>query len=1291
MTRKLISLAISMLLLISCFAMPIGVSATTEETGAFSFSQDFTDVNLSEATTDLAAVSEAIGLTVTTEKGQAKTAYSFQTTDGKLSVALNDTTARRIRIDYEFPHSIKTGVLEAEMTFKLSEGKVAWNLLQMVNGDTVTNTSAVSGSSGLQVPTNHSGAAASTKAISYHYSVDSAYKFHVVYSRPTEDDDWFERRYLVDASGHEQLIHHHVYPKETFDEFSTFRFTDPYISATGNSCVIDDLSVSYKTADTLNTQMSYSQDFSNVALSGVTSYAAFEEATGLKISENSYNSASGYISQGDYTFTNDNGKLKLEHDGIDRVQQARFHMHYDLVKPVYTGKITSELSLKETTSVYPFIHLFGIYNKNDETAFLGVSRGVSAANRWGDTVSTFSTAQNVPVLGSDGYFHLQATISRLSEDDNWDAILYDVSSPDQPKIVFSRVFSKDTFPYIQSVNLAGWQYNSGLNVVKTDYLDNFAVEYTSADELKENYTQDFTAVADGTYDTDAAVSAATGLNIIYEGRTVTAETAGNLTLNIAPSGGGGRVRIFHDLTAPITKGYLEASMTLKYGAFGGRVDFFTALDSTIAAANATTGSIGYNGSWMDSAGAEGTKIANPKAVDGAYKLRAVYTRTSTASDWLLNIYDDAYAKPVLVYTKTIAAADLSKISRLQLFTNYATSNQVVTFDDISIKSSYDLDLRTHYSQNFNELDDVTLTATDALTSYSATGGFPVEIGDNGTRAYNTAGISGGKFVVGYQSDYADSNAVIKSYVHLPIPVYEGVVSASMKLKPISITSGGTIHLFAFLNNDGQSVGTVQTDTADIYQLKTYDSPAVTKQPILNEDTGMFHLRAVISRSDSESDWTLHFIDESGLAPAILYTQTIAAADLTKIDNFRFFQSYAKALEFEVDDAEYTVSPYYKDVIRVNADFNSLEDGALTAEANQSFYDKTGLSIEKESTYNMGTVTVADGALAFDNYRETGMKITNVVYNLPVDVSEGTITASYKVSSMTAEDANQYIRFFTMEDATGLHSGIPVQYAGLTNGWQKGADVTVEGETETVTYATGKLANSPQADEAGNYLLRAVISRLSAEDAWEMSIYDDSQETPVLVATRTVDFGNIRKLTLINFCTGSAGTNPHLTLDDVAVTYAGLNDPADSLVEDDGEADDGGAEDEVIEESTIEIDNSLIWFTTENSDIVETVDDLAGLTDVIAVITAYNTESNGQKFTAIIAAYDEDGRLLSVNDEIITPSTEEAEYEIALEWTGEAANIKIFFVNKITNVRPISEVYDMSLIGGDSSTGFPDSI
>ncbi len=225
MKKKLCAL-ICTIAVLSSMCVPIASAD-----GGFSFTQSFDDVVLEDGTTDLGAVSEAIGLDVTVSNSffpnEVDGRFAFtKTEDGKLKiVGTNIKIGTGLTIAKDLEEPVKIGIITMDMSLSeiKEDGDGQWRAARLYDSENSKWTQRTDLTTG-----THS------------------YKFHVVYSRTAEDEPWKEERTIttISATGTESTTTTtKEYTAADFDVCTSVLPITSYLYNGNASIVLDDIHI----------------------------------------------------------------------------------------------------------------------------------------------------------------------------------------------------------------------------------------------------------------------------------------------------------------------------------------------------------------------------------------------------------------------------------------------------------------------------------------------------------------------------------------------------------------------------------------------------------------------------------------------------------------------------------------------------------------------------------------------------------------------------------------------------------------------------------------------------------------------------------------------------------------------------------------------------------------------------------------------------------------------------------------------------------------------------------------
>jgi len=609
----------------------------------------------------------------------------------------------------------------------------------------------------------------------------------------------------------------------------------------------------------------------------------------------------------------------------------------------------------------------------------------------------------------------------------------------------------------------------------------------SASAVTSTWTPDFTFTEDFNNITDVADSGLTfsgdGAVSIEEGKlkTVSTTTDGTKTITVK-----------YDLPNAITTGTLEASFRMTTNGISMGAHHFLVQrngDTERKILEACGNWIFYPGTDETPAGVrtENSKPEPTLHADGTYHLRTVAWRDNVNSNWIVTLYDDANALPNALYTTTISASTHDQLTGLTLLSTYPFAEQIVTIDDFSVKTYSAVPGAASFKQDFEDIEDL----AESGLSFTSKGGTAEIITENGNKKlkadfYGSAG----------------SNAIYIDY-NMPRTMTKGMIEVSYKINEFDgVTYKGSRNFFKYRNGSNSLCQVLEATDG------WYDHPGRVKgsAPTVAAD-GMYHLRTVLFRESAETDWTLIFYDDGGVAPAIRSVQSVAASSVSGV---RILENYpdggGSTLTF--DDIEVNISDELPEAAEVNYEQNF--DTITTPAASGLEFPNNG------GTAELITVN-GNNKLKVNFVGSNGANSIQIDYVLPNVVTKGMIEASCKVDAFNGTDAaasRNFLQYYSGN--TGLGTVLEA-----TDGWYDFPG-RVKGSAPTV------------ADD-GMYHLRTVLYRASEADDWSLTLYDDGGLRPVIRSTQTISAAAITSVRILGIWSYVGGST--LNFDDIKVTVA----------------------------------------------------------------------------------------------------------------------------------------------------------
>lgn len=311
----------------------------------------------------------------------------------------------------------------------------------------------------------------------------------------------------------------------------------------------------------------------------------------------------------------------------------------------------------------------------------------------------------------------------------------------------------------------------------------------------------------------------------------------------------------------------------------------------------------------------------PVAVDGLYHLLVTISREDTAQNWNLTAYDVSGATPVAFHTLELAKEDFPAISAFYL-TSYSMSNTLTTaIDDFELAAYESWKSQINYSNDFDDLEEREYTTSEFATL-------------TGFKSSSANGKYEGTADDKLKINIPVINASFGMSYSLPAPVSSGILTAQMKVSKTAAGDVGVWHLFGFKS------GANSVNTIDIWAGSNGFTPTsagtgsalLPTQPVFDEETQMFHLRAVVFRVDENTDWSVKIYDDAGESPVLIYSAELAKENFANIDKFDVVNGYSQnVLSVELDDFSFKA-------VEVENNFagNNTTDAVLSMALDESF-------------------------------------------------------------------------------------------------------------------------------------------------------------------------------------------------------------------------------------------------------------------------------------------------------------------------------------------------------------------
>jgi len=637
----------------------------------------------------------------------------------------------------------------------------------------------------------------------------------------------------------------------------------------------------------------------------------------------------------------------------------------------------------------------------------------------------------------------------------------------------------------------------------------------SAEDI--TFTQDFESISS---------LADSGLTFSGNGGTTELVTEnGNKKLKaIFPgSNGANSIHVDYEFPDAVTKGVIEVSY--KVDEFNGNdaaasrtfLQFFSGDTGLGTVLEATDGWYDYPGRVKGSA-----PVVN--AETGMYHLRAVLYRESESEKWLLTAYDDGGAIPVIRSTQELTAESVDAVRILGTWPYIGGST--LNIDDIKVTIASGLtevEPSDDFRQDFNNLTEGTISAPNFLnTGLVVTGHASNGIGDLTVRS-----DGGNKYMhLHAYGAYAVHKPVYIDY-YTTAPIKKGALTASMKVGFESFTAYcGARHMFNFINGSEKSKAIL--NTMDPYWIPGGLGAPVAANPSVNSETGMYHLRAVISRESEDEDWTVTLYDDGGATPVVVLSGSVSKDNLSAITQIKLLEIFPDTdIAMLLDDVAVTYSAggiqepsspgITEDNYFVNEDFTgdaytSILNTAQTAAAMQSINSKLSYVPADSGSF---TVKEAASGKRYISVQGTGAATGYGIATEFSDVQTGNVIVEEKILLADEPKAGIDYKIGILNGAMTLGSTESNQIESMNNG------------NNIFGYGTGTAGTKKYAfskDDDGFAHIKWVLSRKAINENWMLNIYDGATgEWMDGISVPRVDPGNnsgkfidaVRKVTFVN--------------------------------------------------------------------------------------------------------------------------------------------------------------------------------
>ena len=1060
MFKKSISLVLSIIMLMAmCAFAPVSYAegdvlaklGLVGKNNIISFDEDFSDY---EAGTYTPATGG-----ITTYATDCTGNFEITQT-GALKATTADGALRRIGLRYDLATPVSTGLFTAGMTIDADEVNIikdsSWTLFVLRDESEIAKSFIEHHPSNIMRDKSFNALSTQPQP-----DANGDYNLLFVASRETTQDNWGVEIY--DVAGEDPVKIYSGSIDASYANIKSITFAHSY--STGEiSTAIDNISVrtyeSYETED-----VNFYEDFSD-----------FETGT--------YTPVKGGIATeklaGDGTFeVTEKGALKATTtSGGERKVTLRYNFKNPVNKGVLTASMTLDNNETSIVDAYSSWTLFVLYNASGlESSITKYKDGIK--NKAGAVLSP------QPETDVDGKYHLKYVARRETAQDDWIVEIYD-TVPTKPVKVYSATIAS-SFGYINSIDLVR-SYSGGTTTTAID-----DISITTAKEYKiENvdFNEDFSGYSVGTYTSvDGGIKteqlAGTGSFEITEKGALKATTTG---------GGERKITLRYNLPSPVNKGLLTASMTLDSNeisipdAFSSWLLFTLYNDTGAAETSLEQFKSSINGK------AGGTVSQQPGLdADGKYHLKYTVGREAAQDEWLIEIYDTSGARPVKIYSRTMASS-FGNISSIDFVRSYSTGTITTAIDDVSVTTSdsYEIDRSIDFSEDFSGYSAGTYTPADGgvtVNALAGTGNF--EITEKGALKATTASGGERKITLGY---------------NFPNPVNTGVLTVQMTLDSNEITIGDAFsswNLFVMYNDS-----TLQTTLEKFKDTISGKQGAMSKQPQTDAD-GKYHLLYMARRETAQDTWLVEVYDTSATIPVIIYSGTMAST-FGNISSVDFARSYSTGtITIAIDDIYVKTYESYELNRNFEFNFDSLE-GANTS---TQISDATGITFVDDAA----TVEVKDGALKLSHVNPN--EKVNLKYSIPA-IEKGTLSFSAKFGQDGTKDAGAWFISNFYNEAKKSSDFIH-RYGIESYRWSAN-----EKEYLDVTKNT----------ETGMYHLRTVVSRDNKENDWTVRVWDDGGKGSKLVHQTSLSATDFSKIDAISIANSYSLGETNLLVDDVKIDY-----------------------------------------------------------------------------------------------------------------------------------------------------------
>lgn len=289
-------------------------------------------------------------------------------------------------------------------------------------------------------------------------------------------------------------------------------------------------------------------------------------------------------------------------------------------------------------------------------------------------------------------------------------------------------------------------------------------------------------------------------------------------------------------------------------------------------------------------------IQPSKDANGLYHFLLIASRESAAEDWILTAYDVSGTVAVSFFTTVLPKSSFEKLSAFRL-SSYSTGSTIATaIDDFEIATYEAWRANLDHSYDYDDLEEGEYTP-EQLSKLT---GIETII----RKKTATFEITADKKL---RMITPEADSSVRLTYLIPDVVKTGVITTELKIAKSEEGSAGPWDLFV-LESDTNTHSSISMWGENHVFKSTDEIVTLATQPELNEETQMFHLRAVIFRIDENADWNMTIYDDAKESPVEIYKATLSKEAFSGIKKMWIINSYStKALDTTIDDFSFTVS------------------------------------------------------------------------------------------------------------------------------------------------------------------------------------------------------------------------------------------------------------------------------------------------------------------------------------------------------------------------------------------------